>query len=363
MRGKIVNLIIVLVSLMVGIFGTLYFVSNKEDSKDVSSSSYVNKNVKVTETSSINDSIEKVYDSVVVVSNYQRGQLAGYGSGFVYKKDSKYGYILTNYHVVNGASEIKVTLSSGEEIDAKVLGGDSYMDVAAIRIDASKVLAVAQLGDSTKSKLGDTVFTVGSPVSTDYMGTVTKGIISGENREITVTNNNSSYMMEVIQIDASINPGNSGGPLVNINGEVIGINSVKLVDSSIEGMGFAIPIEVATSQIEKLEKGEEIARPVIGVSLFDLDSVSYLYGSKFNIASNVKNGVVINEVSEGSDAESAGLKAGDVIVKVDGTSVKSSAHLKYLLYKHNIGDSVKVTINRSGDEKELTLKLTHKLGE
>ena len=128
-------------------------------------------------------------------------------------------------------------------------------------------------------------------------------------------------------------------------------------------MGFAIPIEVATSQIEKLEKGEEIARPVIGVSLFDLDSVSYLYGSKFNIASNVKNGVVINEVSEGSDAESAGLKAGDVIVKVDGTSVKSSAHLKYLLYKHNIGDSVKVTINRSGDEKELTLKLTHKLGE
>ena len=159
-------------------------------------------------------------------------------------------------------------------------------------------------------------------------------------------------MMEAIQIDASINTGNSGGPLVNINGEVIGVNSVKLVENSIEGMGFAIPIEVAMSQIGKLEKGETIDRPLIGVATYDTSRTS-----------SSDAGVIVSNVIAGSDAESAGLQKDDTIVKFDGVKVKSSAHLKFLLYKYNIGDSIKLLIMRDGKEKELTLKLTHKIGD
>ena len=358
MRERIVNIIIILLVLALGVTGTLYFMDGNNES-----GSLVKKNVTITSNDSINESIDKVYDSVVVVNNYQGGRLAGYGSGFVYKKEGKYGYILTNNHVVDGASEIKLTLSSGEEVDAKVLGTDEYMDLAVLRMDGDKVLQVAEIGDSTEAKIGDTVFTVGTPVSTEYAGTVTKGIISGENREITVSNNGSSYMMEAIQIDASINPGNSGGPLVNINGEVIGINSVKLVESSIEGMGFAIPIEVAMSQIDSLEKGEAIERPVIGVALYDLDSLPLLGYSDLRIDDSIKSGVIVDSVEEGSDADKAGLERNDIITEIDGTTVKNSAHLKYLLYKHNIGDTVKLTIVRGGNEKELTLKLTQRIGD
>ena len=359
MRERIINIVIILVVLVLGVTGTLYFVNNDSNNNGV----LENRNVNITSNDSISESINKVYDSVVVVNNYQNGRLTGYGSGFVYKKEGNYGYVLTNNHVVEDASEIKLTLSNGEEVDAEVLGTDSYMDIAVLRMDGDAVLQVAQIGDSTEAKLGDTIFTVGTPVSTDYAGTVTKGIISGENREITVTDNGTSYMMEAIQIDASINPGNSGGPLVNINGEVIGINSVKLVESSIEGMGFAIPIEVAMSQIDKLENGEAIARPVIGVSLYDLDSLPLVGNSDLRVDDSIKSGVVVNSVDSGSDAEAAGLQRNDIITKVDGTTVKGSAHLKYLLYKHNIGDSVKLTIVRNGNEKELTLKLTHQIGD
>ena len=359
MRERIVNIVIILIVFALGVTGTLYFVNDNSDN----GGSLVNKNVNITSNDSISESINKVYDSVVVVSNYQNGRLTGYGSGFVYKKDNNNGYVLTNNHVVENATEVKLTLSSGEEVEAEVLGTDEYMDIAVLRMDGDKVLQVAEIGDSTEAKLGDTIFTVGTPVSTDYAGTVTKGIISGENREITVTNNGSSYMMEAIQIDASINPGNSGGPLVNINGEVIGINSVKLVESSVEGMGFAIPIEVAMSQIDKLENGEEIARPVIGVSLYDLDSLPLIGNSSLRIDDSIESGVVIDSVENGSDAADAGLQRNDIITKIDGTTVKNAAHLKYLLYKHNIGDSVKLTIVRDGNEKELTLKLTHQIGD
>ena len=357
MRERIINVIVILVVLSLGVGVTLYFTKDDSENKITE-----NRNVTITSEDSINESIKKVYDSVAVVNNYRAGRLTGYGSGFVYKKDDKYGYILTNNHVVEEASEVTVTLSNGEEVQAEVLGTDSYMDIAVVRIDEDQVLQVAEIGDSTEAKLGDTVFTVGTPVSTEYAGTVTKGIISGENREITITDNGTSYMMEAIQIDASINPGNSGGPLVNINGEVIGINSVKLVESSIEGMGFAIPIEVAMSQIDKLENGEAIARPVIGVTLYDLDSLP-LIGSNIDIDDSVKSGVVVDSVERGSDAEAAGLQKDDVITKIDDVTVKGSAHLKYILYKHNIGDTVKLTIIRDGKEKELTLKLTHQIGD
>lgn len=356
MREKILYVVIVLVVLVAGVLGTLYFVS------DFSSGTSETRNVTITSNDSISESIDKVYDSVVVVNNYQNGTLSSYGSGFVYKQEGDYGYVLTNNHVVEDATEVTLTMSSGEEVEAEVMGTDAYMDIAVLRIDADDVIQVAEIGDSSESSLGDTIFTVGTPVSTDYAGTVTKGIISGENREITVTNNGTTYMMVAIQIDASINPGNSGGPLCNINGEVIGINSVKLVESSVEGMGFAIPIEVAMSQIDKLEAGEAIVRPVIGVSLYDLDSVSMIGDNSLNL-DGIESGVIINSVESGSDAERAGLQKNDIITAIDGTTVKSSAHLRYLLYQHEIGDSVTLTIVRNGNEMEVTLELTQQIGD
>lgn len=358
MRERLVNISVIIIVIALAVCGTWFFM--KDNGEVVTGTK---KNITISESDSINEAVEKVYDAVVVVDNYSRGRLTGYGSGFVYKKDGRHGYILTNNHVVEGADEVKVRLISGEEVDADVLGTDEYTDIAVLAIDPDKVTEVAELGDSTKSKIGDTIFTVGTPVSQDYAGTVTKGIISGESREVTLDNDGQEYMMEAIQIDASINPGNSGGPLVNINGQVIGVNSVKLVESSVEGMGFAIPIEVATAQLDKLEKGEEVERPVIGVSLYDVDNIAALYQQGIRLDDSIKNGVVVNSVEADSDADRAGLKAGDVITKIDGTEVRNVAHLKYILYKHDIGDSVKLTINRDGKESELTLKLTKKLGD
>ena len=348
MREKVVSILLIIVAFFAGIIGTYGVMKDKTGAL-----STVNKNVTITSDDSINESVQKIFDSVVVISNYRNGRLAGYGSGFVYKKDDKSGYIMTNNHVVEGATELKVTFSNDEEVTAKLLGTDSYMDVAVLSVPVDDILGIAEIGDSTKAQIGDTIFTVGTPVSLDYAGTVTKGIISGQSREITVTNNDSSYMMEAIQVDASINPGNSGGPLANINGEVIGVNSVKLVEDSIEGMGFAIPIEVAMSQVDKLEKGETIERPLIGVSTYD----------SVNTFSSELQGIVVGAVQEGSDAEKAGLKIEVIIVKFVGVKVKSSAHLKYLLYKHSLGDEIKVVVKRDGKEKELTLKLTHKIGD
>lgn len=359
MREKIIQIIIILITLTIGILGTLYYINNNTSTTQTSSK---NKNITIKEDNSITTAVEKVYNSVVVVEAFQQGTLAGTGSGFVYKKDNKNGYILTNYHVVDGSSEIKIVTMDGKEIKAEYLGGDSYADIAVLKFDAKYVLDVAEIGDNTSSKLGDTVFTVGTPVDSEYMGTVTKGIISGINREVTVnSSSSSSYMMEVIQTDASINPGNSGGPLVNINGQVIGITSMKLVTDEIEGMGFAIPIEIAMASVEKLEKGQQIQRPYIGVSLYDVSAANNSYRSNIKIPDNVKSGVVLASIEKNSPADKAGLEQGDIITSVEKTKVKSSAHFKYLLYKYEVGQEIKLTINRNGKEQTITLKLTQAL--
>ena len=359
MREKFLQIIITLVALILGVLGTLYFTQDKDETKTNLSS----KKVTITESDSINESIKKIYNSVVIVESFSGDTQAGAGSGFVYKKEGKYGYILTNYHVVSGADSLKIVNMNKEEIDAEYLGGDSYADIAVIRIDADKVLDVAAIGDSTASKLGDTVFTVGTPIDSEYIGSVTKGIISGESRTVTVSNSSGNYMMEVLQTDASINPGNSGGPLVNINGEVIGITSMKLVTDSIEGMGFAIPIEIAMSSVDKLENGKKIERPYVGVSMYDLGSMALYFRTDLKIDKNVKNGAIVAAVEKKSPADDCGLEVGDVVIEMDGKKVKNTAHFKYILYKHDVGDTIKVKVNRDGKEKDLTLKLSQALGD
>ena len=311
----------------------------------------------VIEVNSLKEAINKVYDSVVLVETYKNGVLYGTGTGFVYKTDDNNGYLITNHHVVESGNEYKVVLINGEEVDAKLLGSDEYSDVAVLSISKDSVLQVATLGESANSEIGDTVFAVGSPLGKEYMGTVTKGILSGTNRTVTVSSSTSSTMLEVLQTDAAINPGNSGGPLVNINGEVIGVNSMKLVQDEIEGMGFALPIEVVKPILDRLESGEDINRPIIGIEMTDVSNTYYLYRQGILVPEDVSNGVVILKVSDKYPASNAGLKKGDIVLSIGDTEISDSAHFKYLLYKYNVGDSVKITFMRDNKIHETTLKL------
>lgn len=315
----------------------------------------------VYEKNSLAASVDKIYDAVAMVSAYRNNTLSSTGSAFVYKTDDKYGYLLTNYHVVEGASSVKVTMTDDTEADAKVLGGDEYLDLAVLRVDKENVSMVANIGNSEDMSLGDTVFTVGTPMGEEYRGTVTSGILSGKDRMVSVSVSNTStgndWVMRVLQFDASINPGNSGGPLLNANGEVIGICSLKLVDDDIEGMGFAIPIEYAMNHIESLEKGEEISWPVLGVSMLNASDTAGLYRNQINIDKNITEGVVVVQAEQGSGAAEAGLTTGDVITKIDDKEVENSAYLRYELYQHQAGDTIKITYIRNGKENTVNVKL------
>ena len=322
------------------------------------------RNVTVTDTG-IADAVDKLYDAVVVVKTYVDGQLYATGTGFVYKKDGDTAYILTNNHVIEGGDEIYVEFTDGSNVITTVEGSDSYSDIAVLSVDSSYVTTVAQIGSSEEARVGDTVFTVGAPIdSSTYSGTVTRGIVSGKNRLVSVSSSNSGtsdMMMSVLQTDAAINSGNSGGPLANANGEVIGITSLKLssgstTSASIEGMGFAIPIETALDYAEKLERGETIERPQLGISMRNLsDAMYYHYQELRNI--DIDAGVYVEEVTSGSPAADTGIRVGDIIISADGEDVDNLAYLRYLLYTHDVGDTMELTIYRNGDEVNLTVTL------
>ncbi len=314
----------------------------------------------VYEKNSLAAAVDKIYDAVAMVSAYQNDTLISTGSAFVYKTDNNYGYLLTNYHVVEEADSVTLTMSDDTEAEATVLGGDEYLDLAVLRVDKSNVSMVANIGNSEDMNLGDTVFTVGTPMGEEYRGTVTSGILSGKDRmvSVSVSNSNSNdWVMRVLQFDASINPGNSGGPLLNANGEVIGICSLKLVDDKIEGMGFAIPIEYAMNHIESLEKGEEIEWPVLGVSMVNANDTTGLYRNGITIDRNITEGVVVVQAERGSGAAEAGLTTGDVITAIDGEEVADSAYLRYELYQHQAGDTIKITYIRDGKESTVDVTL------
>lgn len=300
----------------------------------------------------IEDAISNVYDAVVTVNSYYGDTKIGTGSGFIYKSDDK-GYILTNNHVIEDANSYTVILSTGEVVEASLLGRDAYSDLAVLSIDKSKVTKVATLGDSDLISVGNTVFTVGSPMGEEYSGSVTRGIISGKDRTIEVDD----VVTKVIQTDASINPGNSGGPLVNLAGEVIGITSMKLASSEIEGMGFAIPINDVKIYVQSLEKGEEVSRPQLGVSLINVTDTYRLYYYGIRVDSSIKSGVVVADVNIGSPAYNSGITKGDIITKIDDQKIDNISRLRYYLYQHNIGDTVSVTYIRNGKEHTVNVKL------
>lgn len=318
----------------------------------------VEKDVTITENG-IADSVEKIYDAVVVVSTYKNNTLYATGTGFVYKTDNKYGYILTNNHVIENGNKVTIKLTNGEIVETNILGSDKLSDIAVLTIPKKDVIAVASLGKSTDLRVGDTSFAVGAPLDSVYSWTVTRGIISGKDRMVEVSlSDNSDYAMKVLQTDAAINSGNSGGPLCNGAGDVVGITSLKLVDESVEGMGFAITIEDALKYANIIENGGEIVHPYLGVQMYNVSDVYYSrqYNSLF-AKYDITSGVLVYAVEKNSPADKGGLKESDVIVKVNNYEVTSVGYLRYYLYSYDVGETITLTVIREGVEKKLSVTL------
>ena len=272
---------------------------------------------------------------------------------------------MTNHHVINGVERVKVISSNGDVVDAKIMGSEAYSDIAVLTIDSDKIDTVAVMGDSKKLKVGDTLFTVGAPEGADYAGTVTKGVLSAKERLVAVNlsnTNTSDYYMKVLQTDAAINPGNSGGPICNINGEVVGITNLKLVDSTVEGMGFAIPIEDALMYAASLEKGESVKRPYVGIGMLDVSDSMALYKNGIILSEDIDSGVVIIEIADDSPAKEAKLKKGDVIISLGGEDVESIAEFRYELYTHKVGEEVEIVYVRDEKVKKTKIKLVENKG-
>ncbi|BAW85744.1 S1C family serine protease [Limosilactobacillus fermentum] len=293
-------------------------------------------------------------------SLYGNLETASEGSGVIYKKSGNVAYVVTNNHVVSGSSEIQVILSNGKTVDAQIVGTDETTDLAVLKINAANVTTVATFGNSNDIAAGQDVIAIGSPMGSEYANTVTKGIISATKR--TVKASDSSVATTVIQTDAAINSGNSGGPLVNMAGQVIGINSMKLASStdgtSVEGMGFSIPSNEVVRVINQLIKNGKITRPTLGVSLLDLSDVSSSQQqSVLNLPTSVTKGVVVMKVESGYPTANAGLQQYDVITSINGKKVTDAGDLKTVLYKYKVGDTVTLTYYRDGSKKTAKVEL------
>lgn len=354
----IVLIVTVLISFICGAVGTYVILLNNDGSSIIPVVG--GSTITLKEDNSIASGVKAVYDAVVVVEGYSKGNLVSTGTGFIYKKAGDTAYVMTNHHVISGVEQVKLILSNDQVVDAEIKGSEAYSDIGVLALEASVVEQVATLGDTSKLRVGDTLFTVGSPEGADYAGTVTRGILSGRDRLVAVALSNSSssdYYMKVLQTDAAINPGNSGGPICNINGEVVGVTNMKLVDSTVEGIGFAIPIEDALFYATTLEKGEEIVRPYFGIGMLDLSDSYQLWQKGIMIPEDVVEGVVVMEVATDSPASAVGLKKGDIIVSLAGEKIGTIAEFRYELYKHKVGEEVEVEYVRNSKVQKVVVKL------
>lgn len=351
-RNKIITTVgIILLSGVVG-FGAGYAGSHLSNNANVTIQQQTNKsNFGTVQVSDVSDIVEKCKDSVVEITtesassgNSIFGQYVsqGAGSGVIISKD---GYIVTNNHVVSGATSLKVTTTDGTEYDASVVGKDSQTDLAVIKVDANNLQA-ATLGDSDILQVGDPAIAIGNPLG-ELGGTVTTGIISATDRQITIDDET----MTLLQTDAAINPGNSGGGLFNADGNLIGIVNAKESSTGIEGLGFAIPITPAQDIItELMQNGSVTSRPALNVSLYDYTSNNQGQYSKY------EDGCYIVQIVKNGAADKAGLKQNDRILSFDSEQIQSTSDVKNVLKKHKIGDTIKMVVER--DSKKITVEIT-----
>ena len=346
--------------------------ATNNNSGTVTQTSYKNEN-------STTQAVNKVKDAVVSIITYSSNsrqssvfnadeansdsdnqQIASEGSGVIYKKNDKDAYLVTNTHVINGASKVDIRLADGTKVPGEIVGSDTFSDIAVVKISSEKVTTVAEFGDSSQLSVGETAIAIGSPLGSEYANTVTQGIISSLNRNVSLkSEDGQAISTKAIQTDTAINPGNSGGPLVNIQGQVIGITSSKIASNggtSVEGLGFAIPSNDAQNIIKQLESDGKVTRPALGIQMVNLSNVGASDLRKLNIPSGLTSGVVVRSVQSNMPANGH-LQKYDVITKVDDKEIASSTDLQHALYNHAIGDTIKVTYYRNGKEETTSIKL------
>ena len=346
--------------------------ATNNNSGTVTQTSYKNEN-------STTQAVNKVKDAVVSIITYSSNsrqssvfnadeansdsdnqQIASEGSGVIYKKNDKDAYLVTNTHVINGASKVDIRLADGTKVPGEIVGSDTFSDIAVVKISSEKVTTVAEFGDSSQLSVGETAIAIGSPLGSEYANTVTQGIISSLNRNVSLkSEDGQAISTKAIQTDTAINPGNSGGPLVNIQGQVIGITSSKIASNggtSVEGLGFAIPSNDAQNIIKQLESDGKVTRPALGIQMVNLSNVGASDLRKLNIPSGLTSGVVVRSVQNNMPANGH-LQKYDVITKVDDKEIASSTDLQHALYNHAIGDTIKVTYYRNGKEETTSIKL------
>ncbi|MEC0298683.1 S1C family serine protease [Peribacillus frigoritolerans] len=281
---------------------------------------------------------------------------SGTGSGVIYKKADGKAYIITNNHVIEGAKEVEISLYDGQKATAAVVGADALTDLAVLTIDSSKAPEGIKFGNSDSMRPGEEVLAIGNPLGLDFSRSVTQGIVSATGRTISVDTSDGEWALDVLQTDAAINPGNSGGALINTAGEVIGINSLKISENGVEGLGFAIPSNDVIPIVTELIENGKITRPYLGVSLASIDELPQHYIQ--NVPEAAESGVMVTSIEAGSAAANGGLKQQDIIVEIDGTKINTAAALrKYLYTDKKIGDKVKIKVYRGTEEKTVTITL------
>lgn len=320
----------------------------------------------------ITDIVDKVSPAVVGVTNIQlqsdfwrnQGQEseAGTGSGVIYKIENDYAYIVTNHHVVDQADLLEVVLSDETNLEAELLGSDLFTDLAVLRVDSADIKTAIEMGSSDSLRVGEPVIAIGNPLGHMFAGSVTQGIISGKQRTIPQDFNQDGrpdWQAEVIQTDAAINPGNSGGALINIEGQLIGINSMKISQNIAQGIGFAIPIDIARPIIKELEETGFVTRPFLGVEIYSLEEVPKVeWKNTLNLPESVNGGIYIWSIEPLSPADQAGLKRLDVITEFAGEEIHDILDLRKMLYQElKVGDKVDVIFYRDGEKMESTVTL------
>ena len=371
-------LLIILISFFSGVLGSLTILQLNQKQKTNTQNSTTITQTAVKNENSTTKAVDKVKDAVVSIITYSansQNSLFGYsesdtdtnteqvssqGSGVIYKKDGEYAYIVTNTHVINGANKLDIRLADGTKVPGEIVGTDTYSDIAVVKISSEKVSAVAEFGDSSQLTVGETAIAIGSPLGSEYANTVTQGIISSLNRTVSLkSEDGQAISTKAIQTDTAINPGNSGGPLINIQGQVIGITSSKIATNggnSVEGLGFAIPSNDAIKIIEQLEKNGKVTRPALGIQMVNLSNLSTTDLQKLKLTDNITSGVAVRSVQPNMPANGH-LEKYDVITKVDGNPIASTTELQNALYSHSVGDEMTITYYRNGKEETTTIKL------
>lgn len=370
--------LIFVVGFLGGLLGTFLTLQTSHSSTSNTESKQVHSTTVKTaykNTTSTSEAVDKVKNAVVSVITYSDSsnqglfekeensdsQISSEGSGVIYKKEGKYAYLVTNTHVINGAKKVDILLADGNKVPGEVVGSDVYSDIAVVRISADKAKAVAEFGDSNQLTVGETAIAIGSPLGTDYANSVTQGIISSQGRNVKLkADNGQNISTRALQTDAAINPGNSGGPLINIQGQVIGITSSKISNNgqtSVEGMGFAIPANDVVNIIKQLEEKGKVVRPALGIQMMDLSNLSTSDLSQLKLPEKISGGVLVRSTLENMPASDK-LQRYDVITKIDDTDIESTADLQSALYSHQINDTIKVTFYRDGKQQTTSIKLT-----